>query len=155
MGLVIQAVRQAVRNPAGQPGDPRLITITPDEVREYPTHADEIQPGYYRVQAQHWFTAAPGYDGTYHTLIQVLADIGIGSTPEAIEADPAAFTGAPFVELITFSDHQGIIGPVTSRKLAADFAAHAPWVPDEWRALYGQFHTAFTLAADAGFVQFC
>lgn len=155
MGLDIRAVSQAVRLPYLERSDRQYVTITPEELNAYPAQSDGLLPGHYRVQQHLRFTAAPGYDGTYNELVEMLAAIGPGATVEAVEANPAAFAGAPFIELIAFSDHMGVIGPQTSRKLAADFARHLEWVPPEWHALYAQFYQAFTLAADAGFVQFC
>lgn len=65
----------------------------------------------------------------------------------------------PFMELINFSDCEGIIGPDTSAKIAKDFAefqskadAHTD---DHFRRLYAEWRKAFEMAADGGAVEFC
>ena len=64
----------------------------------------------------------------------------------------------PFYELIWFSDCEGIIGPITSAKLARDFAdfqAKADAVEDDyWREKYGKWRQAFEMAAEEGAVDF-
>ena len=64
----------------------------------------------------------------------------------------------PFVELINFSDAEGVIGPRTSAKLAKDFAAFqakADAHPDDYfRAKYADWRKAFEMAADGGAVDF-
>lgn len=68
--------------------------------------------------------------------------------------------GSPFWELINFFDNEGIIGPMVSAKLAADFAAHKDaaerlWGPDSWFfGLYCTWQKAFEIAADGGAVNF-
>lgn len=66
--------------------------------------------------------------------------------------------GKPFVELIHFSDCEGVIGPETSAKLARDFAAFqekADQHPDEYfRRKYNDWRKAFEMAADNGAVMF-
>lgn len=69
-----------------------------------------------------------------------------------------------FIELIEFSDCEGVIGPIVSRKLAKDFQAHeevicakARILGDEssyWIELYQKWKTAFETAADGGYVDF-
>jgi hypothetical protein len=64
----------------------------------------------------------------------------------------------PFVELINFSDCEGVIGPETSAKLAQDFAAFqekADAHPDDWfRDRYALWRKAFEMASDNGAVAF-
>lgn len=64
----------------------------------------------------------------------------------------------PFVELINFSDCEGVIGAAVSAKLARDFAeyqAKADQHPDEWfRDRYAMWRKAFEMAADNGAVAF-
>lgn len=64
----------------------------------------------------------------------------------------------PFAELINFSDCEGFIGPVVSKKLAADFAqfqdkadAHES---ERFRDFYATMRAAFDVAAQDGFVHF-
>jgi hypothetical protein len=72
-----------------------------------------------------------------------------------VHADPKP---GPFVELINFSDCEGVIGPKTSAKLAADFKAFqekADAHPDDWfREKYADWRKAFEMAADNGAVSF-
>jgi len=67
-------------------------------------------------------------------------------------------TEGPFWELIHFSDCEGVIGPKTSAKLAADFATFqekADAHPDQWfRDRYAKWREAFELASNDGAVAF-
>lgn len=64
----------------------------------------------------------------------------------------------PFWELISFSDCDGIIGPLVSAKLAQDFGDFQPAADDHpdqhFRDMYARWRTAFETAADTGFVDF-
>lgn len=64
----------------------------------------------------------------------------------------------PFSELINFSDCEGTIGPVVSKKLANDFAEHqakADLHPDEaFREFYAAMRDAFETGAQNGCVVF-
>lgn len=64
----------------------------------------------------------------------------------------------PFWELICFSDCEGVIGPVTSAKLAKDFAefqSKADQHEDErFRNQYNEWRKAFEVASDDGAVRF-
>src|SRR4051812_6000725 len=71
---------------------------------------------------------------------------------------PDETAGLPFYELINFSDCEGVIGPETSKKLAADFAAfdeEASAAFDEYSyGKYRDWRKAFELASHGGAVQF-
>ena len=64
----------------------------------------------------------------------------------------------PFSELLHMSDCEGVIGPVTSAKLYADFVewedrartCDHQW----WWELYEKWREAFRVASDRGFVEF-
>lgn len=75
--------------------------------------------------------------------------------------------GGPFFELIHFSDCEGTIGPVVSKKLAEDFAkyqkaadsfigTHDDGKPGGYFAeIYAEFRKAFETASNNGAVDFC
>lgn len=119
--------------------------------------ADGMQPGCYVTEgkAEHFYAGA--YSG-YNAWRRDLANAMLGVTPEVVWNDPAAFAGKSFVELVNFSDCEGLIGPRTSAKLARDFAEHReravahsenasrPW----FLARYDDFAAAFKLAAREG-----
>jgi hypothetical protein len=86
-----------------------------------------------------------------------------GYAPSAKERhDAAAWNGMceglPFVELVNFSDCEGVICAEVAAKLARDFAEHderAKATGDDW--FYGRYcdwRKAFELASDAGCVTF-
>ncbi|WP_339259542.1 hypothetical protein MKZ12_07140 [Paenibacillus sp. FSL R5-0713] len=71
--------------------------------------------------------------------------------------------GDAFRELIEFSDCEGVIGSVVSKKLAADFAefeneakeyAGKIETGEYWFKMYGIWKEAFEMAADGGAVNF-
>ncbi len=73
--------------------------------------------------------------------------------------DQSAFeaTEGPFWELICFSDCEGVIGSVISKKLAADFADHeekAAAIGDYFYEKYIQWKAVFEFAAQDGAVDF-
>lgn len=162
MGLDIQAVSRATK-------------VAPPEGCEEPTEwayengyvygwvnsdfserADGLTDGAYEVDRQVSFRAG-SYSG-YNRWREWLAGSVLGVSPEKVWGDFDAFTGRPFVELIHFADNEGLIGPVTSAKLAADFAREKPTNgedDDYYLATYQRFREAFELASDGGFVQFC
>lgn len=123
---------------------------------------------YRRAGASESTSFRAGSYGTYNGWRSDLSRMALGVRPEEVWADPEAFTGKPFVELISFSDCEGAIGPETSAKLAKDFADHeerakewaeeryADWHDefDWWFSKYKHFKRAFELAAQDGFVIF-
>jgi hypothetical protein len=180
VGLDILAVSQAAPHflgppdpeDAGGPGglDDEYLTIAAQDAGE---RMDGYAPGYYRVRGEQVRFRAGSYTG-YNGWRRHLCRMALGVEPETVWTDPERYQGQPFVELIDFSDCEGCIGPLTSKKLAGDFAAHAaraaayarehgagrpaasepdvvqPW----WLEAYGKWQEAFTLAADQGFVLF-
>lgn len=96
-----------------------------------------------------------GSYGGYNVWRDQLAVLAGYESAKAVWANPEP---GPFVELINFSDCEGIIGPRTSAKLAADFAAFqkkADAHEDDWfRSRYAEWRKAFETAADSGCVEF-
>lgn len=75
----------------------------------------------------------------------------------ARQLNPRGKPGRPFGELIHFSDHEGVIGPVAAAKLARDFAEHrGSYVSPggHGQRVFDDFHRAMLLAADGGLVYF-
>lgn len=64
----------------------------------------------------------------------------------------------PFWELINFSDCDGVIGPVVSKKLAKDFAEYQnkadKHADERFKILYSKWRTAFESASNNGLVDF-
>lgn len=121
---------------------------------DFPAQADGIVHGaWYRYEAQMSFGAG-SYDG-YGEWRRELARIG---GYEAERAWEGFVDEAPFLELVNFADNEGVIGPRTSAKLSADFAAHEDVargrMDDDGFRRYRKWLEAFTMAADGGFVDF-
>lgn len=120
---------------------------------DFPGRADEIVGGAaYRSEENGHFRA--GSYGGYNRWREQLAAL-VGKNPYAVWQDPQP---GPFVELINFTDCDGVIGAAASKKLAADFAAHqaqADAHPDNYfRERYAAFRNAFERAAENGCVVF-
>jgi hypothetical protein len=122
---------------------------------EFREAADGLVDGLYVVGETFGFRAG-SYSG-YNEWRDLLAKL-VGTTAKRMWARPSHFVGTPFLELISFSDCEGLMGPKTCAKLAKDFedmaaraAAHAD---DYWRESYGHWRKAFTMAAAEGAVQF-
>lgn len=120
---------------------------------DFPKHADGLA-GCYLHEGECGFRAG-SYSG-YNEWRNELALFAYGVPAEDVWRDD---TEGPFFELINFSDAEGTIGPVTSAKLAQDFAAwqeraNAANTSDWWLTLYGKWRRAFETAANGGCVDF-
>jgi hypothetical protein len=94
-----------------------------------------------------------GYDEWRNWLAKV------GGWSSAEDCWVSGKTEGPFLELICFSDCDGLIGPKISAKLARDFAQFETKAeelsPNEWCiGLYREWRAAFEMAADGGAVWF-
>jgi hypothetical protein len=164
MGLDITAYRQvrAVHDVKvdedGYPvndGQIRVHKIVMDsQERDWPGRAKGIQAIVYEPADSLSFRAG-AYSGYNEWRRELSRRAGHGDPKRVWEG---VVTAGPFIELINFSDCEGVIGPVVSAKLARDFAEHEakilasaePWFAD----LYHKWRKAFEMAADGGFVDF-
>ncbi len=123
--------------------------------------ADGLVTGFYKGNEVDEFRAGSytGYSQFRERLSQVVHNIG----SDALWIDCSQYRGKPFVELICFSDCEGIIGPKTSAKLYLDFesfydnikvlAKEGPY--DRFLEVYESFMHAFKIAGTQnGLVQF-
>lgn len=175
MGLDITAYSNlkridAVFNKDGEPVDP--TTREPIDGDYYqPIHnphydrADGLTEGVFRYEKAigHRAGSYSGYN-LWREELAKLAGWPLGSYEFFGDVRPSHAASAwkategPFFELINFSDCEGTIGAVTSKKLALDFAeyqAKADAHEDEYfRMKYKEWRAAFELAANAGAVNF-
>jgi hypothetical protein len=113
---------------------------------------DGLEPGYYRCSDEKVEFSVGSYSH-YNRWREKLARLVLDHDVETICADLERFKGKPFFELIYFADNEGFIGPVTSAKLAQDFADYADRVAaaeapeSDFRETYGDFWSAFAMAA--------
>lgn len=108
---------------------------------------------------------AGSYSG-YGSWRRKLCKLVHGVEIETVWNDIDAWEGKPFIELINFSDCEGVIGPETSAKLAKDFEDYQDLINsayvvevyrknnDWWLLKYDDWCEAFKCAAKNGFVQF-
>lgn len=177
MGLDVTAYRKITKidcvfNADEEPIDP--VTREPlefDYARacvnpDYPARADEIEhKALYRYEEGDGFWSG-GY-GRYNQWRDDLAKMAgwpqgkyeqYGQSWNSYAASAWQATEGPFWELINFSDCEGVIGPVTSAKLAKDFAdyqekAEALQAPG-FLERYNEWRQCFEMAADGGMVRF-
>lgn len=120
----------------------------------FPGRADEIKDGQYGSLAHSHFRAG-SYSGYNEWRNQLAFLAGYAGAEDAW----ANCTCGPFWELINFSDCEGVIGPVTSAKLAKDFADYQEKADEHespyFRDLYKDWRIAFETASDNGAVLFC
>ena len=134
---------------------------------DFPGSADDIQDRHaYKAEDSDGFHAG-GYGG-YNNFREQLAELAGYPQTEyekygkkwpsfaaTVWNDPKP---GPFVELINFSDCEGVIGCAASAKLAKDFAdfqAKADAHEDErFRQKYAEWRKAFDMASDGGAVRF-
>lgn len=118
-------------------------------------HCDGLPEGLYRVSGKVLSGFSRSYSG-YNRWREALAAL-IGTTPEDLWRSGAE--SGPFLELIHNADNEGFIGPVTSAKLAKDFAEWMPRAAEHkteawgWFDGYKQWAAMFALAAGRGVVK--
>lgn len=163
MGLNIIALRKAVRQEIDTEDDEAmddaydqgLVNAWVNE--SFVDRADGFTDGFYASDETMGFRAGPYC--SYNRWREWLSETMLGQAPEKVWDSAALLTsGTPFVELVRFSDNEGIIGPRTSAKLAKDFevnklAAHKTG-ETYFIEIYENFREAFEMASDDGLVQF-
>lgn len=123
----------------------------------YEAQFEGLTEGLYKVNGTSTGFRAGSYSG-YNIWREQLSKAILGVDPLVVWNNLDNFKGAPFVELINFSDCEGYIGPIVSTKLLADFKQH--WtdfsaLADTYSgAKYNDWLEGFELAADNGFVEF-
>ena len=129
--------------------------------KAFPGRADGLHPEMAYSGCEDSFVFQAGSYMYYSKWRNQLAEMaGLGSA-EAVRTNPEK-EGLPFVELINFSDCEGVIGPKVAAKLAKDFADYedrasafaAKSKDDFFLALYREWRRAFEWAADGGMVYF-
>lgn len=156
MGLDITAFKNAVQVP-NEDEDGRSV-YPADKTLD---RLDGMPRGSYKGEDEIGFRAG-SYSG-YNNWRTSLCRAALGVNPDVVWSNATEWQGKPFFELINFSDCEGAIGPVTSKKLAQDFTAEREKVkaglngmPDaDWFwSRYDLWEKAFTLASESGFVIF-
>lgn len=121
---------------------------------EFPGRNNDIEDrAVYAFKGKYRFRA--GSYGSYNQWRATLASMA-GYKP--VEAWDGQCEEKAFVELVNFSDCEGVIGAKTSKKLAQDFAAHddqAKLENEYFYQTYCNFRKAFDMAANGGAVKFC
>jgi hypothetical protein len=180
MGLDITAYSKMKKldvlfNNDGEPVDP--VTLEPVEdyykVRAYHDfsgRADGLEDGacYSYAESEHVFARSySGYSVWRETLAK-LAGYPLYSFINALGVQKNSYAasswhgnvpdGAPFVELVNFSDCEGCIGPVVAAKLLRDFVEFddraKAIVDDRFYVGYCQLKRGLELASDGGALEF-
>lgn len=165
MGLDITAYRRLVKveNPKMEDGEPvdwenewlaheGVVAMTEED---WPGRSEGIEAGaVYRAGETMAFRAGSysGYSAWRDSLARVA---GYGSA-RAVRDNPTK--NGPFIELINFSDCEGVIGSVVAAKLAKDFAEHEERIAGledgYFMEHYREWRRAFEMASDGGAVDF-
>jgi hypothetical protein len=148
MGLDVTAFSKVVR--VGDSKTDETIHLYPSS--DFPKQADGLKDGHYSCADSYSGPSMPY--GQYNQWREQLARL---AGVDMADAWTNKLEVAPFLELINFSDCDGLIGAATSKKLAADFAtfdAKARKWPGWFYENYVRFHNCFKLAADQGAVKF-
>jgi hypothetical protein len=123
-------------------------------------HGKGVEDTPYTSEGEISFRA--GSYGSYNGWRNSLAVFaGYGSAQDVWEMDHP--WGTPFIELINFSDCEGVIGPDLCKKLSEDFTSKrkdaivfALEHNDDWfMRTYDDFMEALTFASDRGILVFC
>lgn len=120
-----------------------------------------LLPGRCYLASGERFGWRAGSYGGYNTFRALLSNAAIGVSPEKVWRDPVAYQGAPFFELVNFSDCEGQIGPQACEALHADFTEHIDKLREAFGSADGYYQEklddwvrAFTIAAPHGLVDF-
>lgn len=167
MGLDITAYRQLQPSPGepldadGEPVDWKNVFFPGTSMewseREFPGRAEGIQlrmPYQFAEKYRHGGHSYSGYN-KWRNLLAVFA--GYTSAEDCWKNH----VSGPFFELINFFDNEGVIGPVVSGKLLADFQKNRErlrtWSdPDRsyLESRYDEWTKVFEFGADGGAVRF-
>lgn len=177
MGVSIRGYRKAKRvdmgifDADGEPIDRKTGTSIKYDAQvfanpDFPGRDEGVVSECFYISDEACEVGLMGY-GRYSVMRNVLAKVA-GYPEMACEIDGfkhmsncvACWSGesGPFSELINFSDCDGVIGPVVSKKLAGDFADFQEkadaFGSDEFSKFYAGMRQAFEFAAQDGFVTF-
>ena len=112
------------------------------------------------LQADESFDFRAGSYCGYSSWRDWLAGLTDYGSAKAVWEDPNA--SGPFVELINFSDCEGVIGPVVAAKLAKDFSDYQEKAEEQASdgpysynlEIYRSWRKAFEMAAASGAIEF-
>lgn len=125
---------------------------------DFPGRAEPLESGCYATNDADPVKFRAGSYSGYNAWRERLSRLALGVEPGAVWQRWSKFEGKPFAELINFSDCEGTIGPIVSKRLAADFAAFDETAREKMDvyeyALYRDWLRAFERAADDGAVEF-
>jgi hypothetical protein len=144
-----------------QTGSFHVVSI----IEDFKEVADGLQDDRVYEYDEYVHVRAGSYGG-YSRWRYMLCEMALGVQPDIVWANPERFKGAPFFELINFSDCEGTIGCETAQKLFHDFMsnrdralAYSKRLPpgheaEYWLDKYGEWMKAFELASKDGCVDF-
>lgn len=119
----------------------------------FPLRADGLNDELPYSYEEDFHFHAGSYGGYNQWRNELAMLVGWEGAQSAWEAD-----SGPCWELINFSDCEGVIGPITSKKLAEDFAKYQSVADahhdERFKHLYSQWRKVFEMAADGGCVVF-
>jgi len=125
----------------------------------FPGRAEGLDSGYlYQATEEPFGFRAGSYSGygRYRDTLSMF----VGMDPGVLREDPIKFENYPFFEQVWFSDCDGFIGPIVSRKLYLDYYFYQEKFQEEFAGdeyslfLYDQWKTAFGIAFCNGAVVF-
>ena len=84
-----------------------------------------IDEGYYKKdEGYEYFSFRAGSYSGYNQFRELLCESILYVKPEKVWENCESYIGKPFYELINFSDCEGTMGPIVSKKLHEDFIKH-------------------------------
>ncbi len=152
MGLDITAYKKLRLAPEGTPEDDErnfAFWVNPN----FPGRDEGLVPGSVYDGSEDEFYFPAGSYGGYNWWRNELARLAGFASANAAWGEKSG----PFWELISFSDCEGVIGPVVAKKLLADFVAFEGQIASLGEVFvekYNAWKKAFELAADGGAVRF-
>lgn len=129
-------------------------------LKGYEARLEGIDAKYVEVDGKSGGFRAGSYGG-YNQWRNRLSILALGVPASQVWMSEEQYKDAVFVDLINFADNEGVIGPVSSARLAEQFKSErqrlVQKLSDEdewWLKLYDKWATAFETAANTGCVEF-
>lgn len=156
MGLDITAISQIKYIDSDEDRDYEKSRYLGTKGCDFPERTDGLAEGNYSYASAYHFHAGPY--SRYNCWREWLSELMFQRAPKDIWENFERYGGQPFVELIYFTDCDGVIGPKTAGKLLKDFLEYEhllerfPQTSDPYGYCnqYRSFITALRLAADNG-----
>jgi hypothetical protein len=154
MGVDVFAYRKLTFVPVAHHRRKFTLIVDPDFVERWPLLGQGLEAGRYHARDENTMELRIDQGIVYLFWREQLASLAGYTQAQALKFE---LKDAPFLELTSFGETQGLFGPMVSKKLYQDFVDfddRASRVGGDFYALYAKMKTVFGFAQDGGLVRF-